>query len=377
EIFSRLGFDSHDAGAKLEVTVPTYRRDIEGKADLAEELIRIKGYDHIPTTLPAGQIPDIVPEPYRHWEQVVRETMVRAGYQEAINYSLVDCETASRLTVDVGEGAAAVPGEMIPLANPMTPDQACLRTTLLGSLLRTLASNMRHETRAYMFEVARVYLPPLQPLPEERRTLGIAFTGPREPEAWNARPPAGDFFDLKGAVEAVLTAMGITGASFEPALHASMHPGRTAALTIGGRVAGHVGEIHPTVVERYDLLPHRVFAAEIDLETLMAAATPERDYEPLPRFPAVNHDIAVVLDSGWPDAEVEREIALAGQPLLARVALFDLYTGSQIAPGKKSLAYSLTYRASDRTLTDSEVASVEERIIAALAARFDATIRGR
>jgi phenylalanyl-tRNA synthetase beta chain len=376
-IFGSLGFETRDAGEKVEVIVPTFRRDIEGKADLAEELARIKGYDLIPATLPSGAIPEGLPEPYRRWERVAREAMIAAGFQEVITYSLVDCDTATRLTVDSDPDAATVPLEMIRLANPMTPEQACLRTSLLGSLLRTVASNLRHEDRAYIFEVARVYLPPLNPLPTERRTVGIALTGPRLPEAWNSHSEDGDFFDVKGAVEALLGAMGISGAEFVPGRHVSMHPGRTAHLTIGGKVAGHLGEIHPTLVERYDLLPHRIFAAELDLESLMAAATQVRQYQSLPRFPAVSHDIAVVLDESWPDAEIERAILATGAPLLVDVTLFDLYRGAPIPAGKKSLAYSLTYRATDRTLTDDEVMGVERRVVESLASRFGAYLRGR
>lgn len=376
-IFGSLGFGTKDVDNGLELLVPTFRRDVEGKADLVEDLARIKGYDEIPTTLPSGQIPETIPPPYRHWEGVVRETLTRAGFQEVITYSLVDCDTASRLTVEPSSGVPRVPQEMIPLENPMTPEQACLRTSLLGSLLRTLESNMKHEGRAYVFEVGRVYLPPLQPLPEERRTLGIAFTGPREPESWGSRPQDGDFFDLKGTVEAVLRSMGISGAVFEQFRHASMHPGRTARLVLNGDVAGYLGEVHPTVLERHELDPHRVLAAELDLDMLMAAATAERRHEPLPRFPAITHDIAVVVDETWANEEVEREIIGAGAPLLTSVSLFDLYRGNPIPAGKRSLAYSLTYRAPDRTLTDDEVSAVEARIVGILSSRFGASLRGR
>ncbi len=376
-ILSSLGFGVAASGDRLDLRVPTFRRDVEGRADLAEEIARIKGYDLIPTTLPSGAVPETLPEPYRHWGRIARETLVGAGFQEVITYSLVDGETAKRLTAELSPDAARIELNMMRLVNPMTPEQAYLRTTLLGSLLRTIASNMRHERRAYIFELGRVYLPPLQPLPDERRTLGVAFTGPREQESWNSRAEEGDFFDLKGVVEAVIRAMGIVGAVIEPGRHVSMHPGRTARVLVDGRLAGHFGQVHPTVVERYDLLPHRVFAAELDFETMMAVATDARRYEPLPKFPPVSHDIAVVLDQSWPNEQVVDTIRRAGAPLLGEVMLFDVYVGSQIPAGKKSLAYSLTYRHPDRTLTDEEVVAVETRILEALASRFGATIRGR
>ena len=377
ELYESLGFQVAELDDRLELVVPTFRRDVEGKADLCEELARIKGYDLIPTTLPTGAIPEALPEPYRHWERVARRLLTEAGLQEVITYSLVDCEMPTRLTVEVGPGVAEVPQEMIRLQNPMTPEQACLRTSLLGSLLRTIASNLRHESRAYLFELGRVYLQPLNPLPTERRTLGIAFTGPRESEAWNSHAGEGDFFDLKGMVEALLRALGIQNAGYEPARHTSLHPGRTARVVVGDRVAGYLGEVHPTVVERYDLQPHRLFAAELDFETLISLASPERSYEPLPRFPAVSHDIAVVLDETVSNAEVERLIRESGAPLLVGVHLFDLYRGAPIPAGKKSLAYALTYRTPGRTLTDQEVMEVEERVIQALTSRFGAHLRGR
>ncbi len=377
ELYESLGFQVAELDDRLELVVPTFRRDVEGKADLCEELARIKGYDLIPTTLPTGAIPEALPEPYRHWERVARRLLTEAGLQEVITYSLVDCEMPTRLTVEVGPGVAEVPQEMIRLQNPMTPEQACLRTSLLGSLLRTIASNLRHESRTYLFELGRVYLQPLNPLPTERRTLGIAFTGPREPEAWNSHAGEGDFFDLKGMVEALLRALGIQNAGYEPARHTSLHPGRTARVVVGDRVAGYLGEVHPTVVERYDLQPHRLFAAELDFETLISLASPERSYEPLPRFPAVSHDIAVVLDETASNAEVERLIRESGAPLLVGVHLFDLYRGVPIPTGKKSLAYALTYRTPGRTLTDQEVMEVEERVIQALTSRFGAHLRGR
>jgi phenylalanyl-tRNA synthetase beta chain len=270
-----------------------------------------------------------------------------------------------------------VPSEMIRLANPMTPDQACLRTSLLGSLLRTVAANMRHERRVYLFELGRVYLPPLDPLPLERRTLGIALTGPRQPAAWSTRVEDGDFFDLKGAVEALLVRLGIDEAVFTASRHASMHPGRTASLEVNGRLIGQLGEVHPAVVERYDLQPHRVFAAELDFQALIDLATPLRAYEPLPRYPAVAHDIALIVDEDTLHEELEAEIRRAGAPLLKGVDLFDLYRGTSIPEGKKSLAYSLSYRLPDRTLTDADVSEVEDRIVEALVSRFGAQVRGR
>ncbi len=374
-----LEFGVEVAGAALTVQVPSFRRDVEGPADLAEEVARIHGYDTIPTTLPAGSLPPPLPDPARQRAQVARRTLVGCGYQEVITYSLVDGGQLQRLDSTAPWPAPPRGEGMIPVYNYMSVDHAYLRTTLLGSLLETLAANLRHRERAYLFELARVYLPPLAPLPAEPLRLALVFAGSREPLAWNTSREPGDFFDLKGAVEAVLAALRVAEVRFVATQHVTFHPGRCAAVVAGadGAQLGILGQVHPRVAERFDLGGRAVYAAELDFDALVRRAGEAPPFQPLPRFPGVAIDLAVVVDEAVPEAEVAAAIRAAGAPLLAELRLFDVYRGAPVPPGRKSLAYALLYRAPDRTLTDAEAAAVQATIEAHLRERFGATIRGR
>jgi phenylalanyl-tRNA synthetase beta chain len=378
-----LGFDVTPADGVLQVRVPSFRRDVEGRADLAEEVARIHGYDAIPTKLPAGPLPPPDLDPTRARADVARRTLVACGYQEVITYSLVDGGQLRRLDSGAEWSGAGTTGDerMIQLHNYMSVDRAYLRTTLLGSLLETLAANLRNRERVYLFELARVYLPPLAPLPTELTRVGIVFTGPREPTAWNTPAVAGDFFDLKGSVEALLAGLRVRGVRFVGAPHASFHPGRSAALEIGDEDAtqrlGVFGQIHPLVAERFDLGKREVYAAELELDALVRWAGENPASTPLPRFPGVAVDLAVVVDEDVRETDVAAAIRAAGAPLLAELRLLSVYQGPPVPEGRKSLAYALVFRAPDRTLTDEDAAPVQAAIEAMLRDRFAGVIRGR
>jgi phenylalanyl-tRNA synthetase beta chain len=243
--------------------------------------------------------------------------------------------------------------------------------------LETVAANLRHRERVYLFELASVYLPPLAPLPTEQTRLGIVLTGPRAPVAWSQPVEPGDFFDLKGAVEAMLRALWVRDVRFVPEQHPALHPGRGAAVLAGEARLGTLGQVHPMVAERFELEERAVYAAELDFDALVRAAGEQPPFTPLPRFPGVAVDLAVVVDEAVPEVEVEAAVRDAGGSLLAEVRLFDVYRGTSILPGRKSLAYALVYRAPDHTLTDAETAGAQAAIEAALQQRFGATIRGR
>ncbi len=371
--------------AQLLVHVPSFRRDVEGPADIAEEVARIHGYDTIPTALPAGRLPEPWTDPRRALAETTKRTLVACGYQEVITYSLVEGEELWRLDSAAawpphpasGGGGEARDGRMIPVHNPMSLDRAYLRTTLLGSLLQTVAANVRHRERVYLFELGSVYAPPLAPLPTETVRLGLALTGPRAPAAWNQPDAPGDLFDLKGAIEAVLRALWVADARFVAETYPTLHPGRCAAVWAGDVRLGVCGQVHPLVAERYELEGRAVYTAELAFDALVRVAGEQPPYTPLPRFPGVAMDLAVVVAEAVPAAEVAAAIRAAGGPLLAEVRLFDVYRGLSIPAGHKSLAYALVYRAPDRTLTDEETAERQAAVEAALRHQFGATIRGR
>jgi phenylalanyl-tRNA synthetase beta chain len=215
------------------------------------------------------------------------------------------------------------------------------------------------------------------PLPDEPRRLTIALTGPREAESWKGGDVTPmDFYDLKGIIEAVIDALHLEGARFEPSDHPSYYPGRAARLVVGENVAGSFGEIHPLVRDAFDLPAQPVLGAELDFELLARHARQTFRVSDVPRYPAVTEDLALIVIASAPAESVRAAIVESGGELLRSVSLFDVFKGEQIGSGKKSLAYRLTYQAGDRTLTDAEVAKARAGIVRHLQDKFGATLRG-
>ena len=379
EVLRSLDFVVEPRGERLLVTVPGHRPDVEGRADLAEEVGRITGYDAIPDSLPTGAPPEPKVDSERMAAERARDVLVGCGLREVITYSLVAPDSTARLLA-VGEPAGGDPGpELIPVANPISTDQSVLRTTLLPSLIDTARSNLRHRDGVAIFELARVYLPPLDPLPTERMRLGILLTGRLAPADWNAPAHPADFWDLKGMVEELLRAFGLTG-RWAAAARPEHHAGRCAEVRVtsdDGSVEslGFLGQLHPRAAEAFDLRGRELYAAELYFDILAAAALGQGQIRPLPRFPALERDLALVVDRTTPAADVATALADAGGELLEQGGLFDVYQGPQVPPDKKSLAYTLRFRAPDRTLTDEEADAAMARIVAAATERFGATVR--
>lgn len=357
----------------VRATTPDHRLDITGSHDLVEEVARIYGYDRLPSTLPSDELPPQRTNRALIHEERVRDILVGAGLQEVITYPLLSIEREAALRTNEH---VEVDEPYLTLTNPISPERASLRHTLLASLLEVTRDNLRFRDRVAVFEVGRIYLPVGDGLPEEPRRLGIAMTGPRKMAGWlDGGDDFMDFFNLKGAVEALLDRLHIDDVAFEAGEHPALHPGRTATLSVTGEEVGVLGELHPAVRERFDLPDRPVAVAEIDLDALLEHVKEEDLYETISRYPAVVQDIALVVDEGVPAAQVQALIYEAGGELLRRVELFDVYAGEQIPEGKKSLAYSLTYQAQDRTLTDEEVAEVQKRIVVQTEADLGARLR--
>ncbi len=381
-ILRRLQFDVQRDGEKLTVTAPDHRLDIGtglvGQADLIEEIARIYGYDRIPNTVIDDLLPPQRNNPSLTYEEWARDLLVQAGLREIVSHRMTTPEQEKLLTPPGVQPGLPQVG-YVTLANPISQDRVVMRHTLMAGLLSTAAANLRHTDRLKLFEIGTVYLPVEgEALPAEPRRLGILLAGPRDLSAWDlpARPGAIDFFDLKGVVERLLYGMHIAEVMFAPAQHATFFPGRTAALSVNGREVGVMGEVHPKVRAAFDLpdsLP--VVMAEFDLDALLAAARPAFIVKPVPTQPAVYQDIALIVTDQTPAAEVERVIREAGGALLEDARLFDLYRGDPIPEGHKSLAYALTYRAPDRTLTDGDVAKVHQKIVKAAERVLGAKLR--
>jgi phenylalanyl-tRNA synthetase beta chain len=361
----------------VRATVPGWRRfDVEGRADLAEEVGRIAGFDLVPSTMLRGALPSPRPDGDRGYadEMRARRVLAAAGLQEVITYSVVDPSLVAELSVDPGSNGH----EPIRIANPMSVEHSILRTSLLGSVLIALRTNLRQRDRVLVYELARTWHGVLDPLPDERRHVGIAMVGPRSPRNWSASDDWLDFYDLKGVVDALCAVFRVP-VSYAPAQQSSLHPGRSAEVHLAGMTdrIGILGQLHPTVAERFDLAGPPVCVAELDFERLLGASQPLLTVNSPSRFPPADRDIAIVVDEGLPHADVEATIREAGGALLESVRLFDVYRGGSIPAGHKSLAFTLRYRAMDRTLEENAVSAAHARVEDTLRARFGAEVRGR
>ncbi len=380
DILRGLQFEVQINGDTLRVTTPDHRLDIGdniiGQADLIEEIARIYGYDRIPDTLIADEMPPQWTNVALVREERTRDVLVALGLREQISHRLIAPEREA-LLVPAGNGPLVQAG-YVELANPLAADKTALRHTLLLNLLENARSNARYTARQQVFEIGSVYLKSDgQSLPDEPRRLGILLTGPRRVESWQHDEAAAnmDFFDLKGVVEGLLNGLHITGAVYDRAEHPSLHPGRSASLSINGTPIGAFGELHPLVARAFDLPETPVLVAEFDLEALLDQVEDLHKTTALPTTPPVLQDIALVVGEETPAAAVEAAIWKAGGDLLRGVRLFDVYQGDPIPAGHKSLAYSLTYQALDRTLTDTEVAKVQQRIVKACERELSAKLR--
>jgi phenylalanyl-tRNA synthetase beta chain len=371
----RLGFGVEVSGADLEVTVPPDRHyDVTREVDLIEEVGRVHGLDeHLPSTLPAvaGRVGGLSRE--QRLRRRAEDTLRDLGLDEVVGWSFTDPGEPERLRIPAGDPRA----NPIVLSNPLSEDQSAMRTTVLGSLLDVAQRNLSRGADAVaLFESGRVYLEARPTVPEmegrhpggpldgvfpgardapcfEPHRIGCLVVGPLVAKSWRGGGGAADFFALKGVLESLGGQLGVSlvfGAAEEPFLH----PGRTAAVNIGGTAAGWVGELHPLVCRAWDLDSAAGF--EIDLAPLVAAASAgEETYEDVTTFPAVYQDLAVVIPAEVAAADVRATVLAAGGELLQAAEVFDLYEGEQVGEGRKSLALRLEFRASDRTLTDEQV----------------------
>jgi phenylalanyl-tRNA synthetase beta chain len=378
-VLSSLGFAAEGAG---HWRVPGWRNDVERPEDLVEEVARIRGYEHIPSVLPASS-GSLTPEPA--WVEVdrrIRGALSGAGFDEVVNYSFVDPAVLPWITPRAVE-KLGTPVKAVTLKNPLTPQQAVMRTSLLASLLPNVASNLRQQPQSLrLYEIGRAYLGDphggndLRPVAEERLHVAGVLWGRRDPRGWTAKDDSNDFADAKGAVEAILSALGADELTCRVARVAPFHPRATAEARVGEVVLGWIGELHPLVAEKMEL-PPGVFAFEVDFGALEKVARLSPQFRPLPRYPAVLRDLAVVVPVSMQAAEVREVIREVGQPLVEDAALFDVYTGTPLPVGQKNLAFALTYRSAERTLRDDEVHEAHGRIVEEVQRRLGGQLRGR
>ena len=338
-----------------EVIAPTFRHDLFRIADLAEEVARFYGYDNIPTTLPKGEATTGKLSFKLRIEEVARNVAEYCGFSQGMTYSFESPKVFDRLLFP----ADAPEREAISIMNPLGEDYSIMRTTSLNGMLTSLATNYnRRNKNVRLYELGNIYLPktlPLTELPEERMQFTLGMYG------------EGDFFSMKGVVEEFLEKAGLSKKeSYDPKAGKSfLHPGRQANIIYDGTVIGYLGEVHPDVADTYGI-GERAYVAVIDMPEVVSRANFDRKYEGIARFPAVTRDISMVMPKEIMVGQVEEVIENKGGQYLESYALFDLYEGAQIKEGFKSVAYSIVFRAKDRTLAEADVSKAMDAILGAL-----------
>ncbi|HEX8992831.1 MAG TPA: phenylalanine--tRNA ligase subunit beta [Anaerolineales bacterium] len=371
---SNVGSGVSQLDTEISVTAPPHRLDIGegtvGLADVLEEVARLYGYDRIPEANMADALPPQIGNAVHEWEESLRDLLATLGLDEVVSHRLTSVESESRLL------GKQPPDAYVRISNPITPDKSVLRRSLLASVLDDMQHNIRVSESLAFFEIGPVFEAVPDALPNEPKRLTMAMTGSRNPVAWD-QPQAQrvDFFDLKGRLELLLAGLHYDDASFVPTGEpAYFHPGKAAEIRVGGRKVGVMGELHPRVAEKYGFGEARVVAAELDLDALWEIA-PHYEIRPVPEFPPVLEDIALIVDEAVPAARVEGLIRQTGGKALSSVKLFDVYRGDQIGPGRKSLAYNLAYQAADKTMTDAQAAAIRNKIVKRLEQEVGAKLR--
>ncbi|MBO8170293.1 MAG: phenylalanine--tRNA ligase subunit beta [Bacillaceae bacterium] len=381
DILRRLNFDFEETGDQegtvFQVKVPTRRQDIRLEEDLFEEVARLYGYDEIPTTLPVTVTTPGSLTREQYLRRQVRRILNSMGMKEAMTYTFTSPSMADDVESVFGnlENSDYQP---IPLAMPMSEERSVLRVNLLPHLMETAAYNRNRRLEdVAVFEVGNIFLSEekqLTSLPEERLVLGGLLTGHWVGDHWLQNRQPVDFYLTRGILDALFERLNVDEISYRPVSGLKgMHPGRTADIYVAQERIGYVGQLHPEVQKKYDLGETYVF--QLELEKLFARVKDYEMYRPLPRFPAINRDLAVVVDGDLAHADLQAKIREAGGKWLESVHLFDVYSGEGIEEGKKSMAFSLVYRDPEKTLTDEEVNEVHDGVVRVLEEAFGARLR--
>ena len=339
----------YDPETKL-ITIPTFRQDLVGMCDIAEEVARFYGYDNIPTTLPSGEATSGKLSYKLRIDEIARRVALYSGFSQGMSYSFESPKVYDKLLLPKDSKYR----QSIVISNPLGEDFSVMRTTPLGGMLTSLATNYNRRNKdVKLYELAKVYVPVEgEDLPDERVQFTLGFYGD------------GDFFTMKGVVEEFLEKIGMSARpEYDPeAGKTFLHPGRQAEILYKDTVIGYLGEVHPDVADTYGL-GERTYIAVLDLPEILPFASFDRKYEGIAKFPAVTRDISMVMPKTVLVGEVEKIIEKRGGKLLEKYNLFDIYEGAQIKEGFKSVAYTISFRAKDRTLEDKDIQPIMEKIL--------------
>ena len=345
---------AYDAEAK-EVTAPTFRHDLFRLADLAEEVARFYGYDNIPTTLPKGEATTGKLSFKLRIEEAARNIAEFCGFSQGMTYSFESPKVFDKLLIPADSELRRT----VEILNPLGEDYSIMRTTSLNGMLTSLATNYNRRNKdVRLYELGNIYLPkqvPVTELPEERMQFTLGMYG------------EGDFFSMKGVVEEFFEKIGMKEReTYDPNAGKSfLHPGRQANIIYNGRVVGYLGEVHPEVADTYGI-GTKAYVAVIDMPEVVELATFDRKYEGIAKYPAVTRDISMVVPKKILVGQIEEVIGKKGGAYLESYKLFDIYEGAQIKAGFKSVAYSIVFRAKDKTLEEADISSAMKKILSAL-----------
>ena len=360
-ILERLEFKCNLISSdKLELEVPSFRLDITEDADILEEIARIYGYDNIPSATLEGNATAGVKTEKQKFIDDIKFNSIAVGLNEILTYSFVSPRGVDKINLAQDDERR----EFVKIINPLGEETSVMRTTLIPNMIDVISTNLSHKVEeAYAFECGNTFKPQ-EGLPVETKKMSIGMYGKDV-----------DFFALKGAVETILNNVGFKGYEIEPETkNLTFHPGRCAKLVYNNICIGTFGELHPDVLENYDL-NQRVYIAEINVDLVFENLNNTKVYNPLPKYPSTTRDIALLVKDEVFVKQIEDIIKANGEDILESYQLFDVYKGAQIEQGHKSIAYSITYRSKDKTLTDEEVAKVHDKIVSELSEKLNANLR--
>ena len=359
EIFARLGIKADTD--EMMLYPPSWRPDLLAEADIAEEVARFYGYDIIPTTLMTGATTCGIKTPEQKLESEISTILTSQGMYEIYTYNFQSPSVLDKLNIPADSELR----NQVKISNPLGEDTSVMRTTMAGSMLDTLSRNYNYRTKsAKLFELGRVYIPNEKgQLPDEPRTLMMGMYGDV------------DFFDIKGVCEEMFSELHIENVEYERLTDNPVyHPGRSAVIKVNGKTLGVIGEVHPSVLRNFEI-GTKAYIGELDFMTIFNASNRDVKYTPLTKFPAVTRDFSIVVDASTPVAEIEKVMKKAGGKLLTKLELNDVYTGSQIPEGKKSVMYKAEFKAPDRSLTGEEADNLHAKIVKNLGNELGAELR--
>jgi phenylalanyl-tRNA synthetase beta chain len=365
DILKRLGFSLAEIDQQLEVTVPLRRPDVKLEEDIIEEVARLNGYDKIPTTLPEGKLIENRESESERLKYTLRNLLISCGFYECTTYSFMNPLNLELLRLPSDD----IRLQAIPVQNPLSEEQGIMRTTLLPGILKAVKHNFNHrELDQLLFEIGIVYKPqslPLDKLPHEQVKICLAVTGEIPGANWTTLSRKADYYTVKGVLELIFSRLQIKNTEFRTESEPFTHPTRSASIYINQKFLGYIGQLHPEVQQAWGL-NQEVTVCEIDFDLLFLESNLVPRVFSVPRYPAAIRDLALVAPGTLTALQLEDSIRKAAGESLKTIKLFDLYEGSQIPEGKRSLAYSLTFRDDHGTLTDNEVKETMKKIEDAL-----------